>query len=154
MRLLVGAGYFLDLSDDRTVRRHDILSVIGFRVQHIQNGVRRLLKILVGLIFRDFLYQDDVLLIYRRDKILGLGSKQSCAPSPVRCHPSHACVSIDKYHASHIRLNMELLRAVVDIHQKQVVQKQVLDKVILIKPLLVSDQKILDLEALRALPTI
>ena len=52
----------------------------------------------------------------------------------------------DKYDTLDVCLNMKLLGAVVDIHQKQVVQKQILNEVILIKTLLISNQKTLNLE--------
>ena len=47
----------------------------GFCVQHVQNGVCRLLQFLIRLTVPDFLDQDDVLLIYRSNEILRLGSK-------------------------------------------------------------------------------
>ena len=42
---------------------------------------------------------------------------------------------------------MELLRTIVNVHQKKIIQKEVLDKVILVESLLVCHQQILDLES-------
>ena len=50
------------------------------------------------------------------------------------------------YHPLHIGVDVQLLGAVVDIHQQQVVQQQVLDEVVLVKTLLVGHQQVLYLE--------
>lgn len=45
--------------------------------------------------------------------------------------------------SSSLRLNMQLLRAVIDIDQQKVVKKKVLDKIIFVKPFAVSTDQIL-----------
>ena len=49
----------------------------GFRVQHIQNHVGGLLQFVVSLSRLHFLYQDNILLVNRCNKIFGLAGKQA-----------------------------------------------------------------------------
>ena len=49
----------------------------------------------------------------------------------------------DKYDPLDVRLDVQLLRTVINVNQKQVVKQQVLDKIVLVKALLISYQQVL-----------
>lgn len=100
------------------------------RVQHIQNRVRDLLKILVSLTRLYLADEDDILFIDSRDEIFCLCREQ--APHRLQSIVVFFILCFDQiYYSFYIRLDMELLRAVVDINEKKVVEKKVLDEVIL-----------------------
>ena len=52
----------------------------------------------------------------------------------------------DKYDPLDVRLDVQLLRTVINVNQKQVVKQQVLDKIVLVKALLISYQQVLNLK--------
>ena len=47
----------------------------------------------------------------------------------------------DKYDPLDVRLDVQLLRTVINVNQKQIVKQQVLDKIVLVKALLISYQR-------------
>ena len=53
----------------------------------------------------------------------------------------------DVHYALHADIDMQLLRTVIDVDQKQVIEQEVLDEVVLIELLLVRNQQGLDLES-------
>ena len=53
----------------------------------------------------------------------------------------------DKYDPLDVRLDVQLLRTVINVNQKQIVKQQVLDKIVLVKALLISYQQVLNLKS-------
>src|SRR5699024_1149237 len=69
-------GHFLDVADDRSIRDTDMLVLI-LTVERIEHFFRHLLKFFVSVFIRKFFYNDDILLINRRNKILRFPAKKT-----------------------------------------------------------------------------
>ena len=78
-----------------------------------------------------------ILLIHCRDEILRLGREQA-ADGLKRIHILLMLRLDDKYNPLDVRLDVQLLRTVINVNQKQVVKQQVLDKIVLVKALLIA----------------
>ena len=142
-RFFVGSGHFLDLSDYGTVCDECIFLL--FLAERIQYHLCNAVHLCISVLRCQFLDHNNALLIHGSDKITGFGTKQS----------SYGLKGIIfllmtdlqyKYHTTCLCVNMQLLRAIVNVNQKQVIKKKILDKVVLVEALLIGYQKILDLE--------
>ena len=140
---LVGTGDILDFAHHGAEGHICLCS--GLRAQHIHDGLRHALQVVAVFLRPHFPHQNDILLIHCRDEILGLCGEK--APDRLQCVHVPLLVRFnDKYNPAHVGLDMELLRPVVNVHQKEVVQQEILDEIIPVEPLLVGDQEVLELE--------
>ena len=113
--------------DDRA-RRHTYIRH-GFGIQRIPDGVGCLLDVLIVIAAcLKLLHQDDALFVDFRDEVpflIGEHVPQNLHRLGILLVPRLD----DKDNPAALADNVKLLRAVVDIDQKQVVQKKILDKV-------------------------
>ena len=147
-RFFVGARNFLDLVDDGAVGDADVLDFR--RVQAVQELLRGAVQVLVAFFVLQFADKDDVAAIDRGHKIAVFAGEE--AAHGLEDVDVAVVPGLDEEHgAAHVGLDVQLLRAVVDIHQEEVVQQEVLHEVVLVEALLVGGQQVLHLEG-RELP--
>ena len=118
---------------------------VGISSGRIENLRRDPLRLFVRDIFLQFFNDNDAFLVNCRDEIVGAVSQKH--PDIVNRTLVLLCAALqDEHHPSGIRIDMQLLGAVVDINQQKIVQQQVLDEIILVKPFFISSQQTLQLE--------
>ena len=139
----VGAGDFLDLVYDGSVGDADVCHVRAAEAR--KDLIRDLVQVFIALVFQKFLDEDDVPAVHCGDEITDSAVEDSADRLQDIDIPVIFCLN-DIDHAAHVRIDVQLLRAVVDIHQQQVVQQEILDEIIPVEPLLVGGKQILHLE--------
>ena len=113
--------------------------------QGIKNRMSQLIHIAVTLSVLKLLYNNDASLVYCCDKILCFSAEKA-----LYCFHCIVVFFLLKLHdhnnTAHIRINVKLLGAVVDVHQQKIIKKKIFDKAVFIKPLFISNDQILYLK--------
>ena len=91
--------------------------ILSIRTEQVHDHFCCLVQFIVSLVVCNFFHHDDVLLIYRSDKVLGFATEDSSD----LFHFIAIFLSVrlnDKYHSPDFCINMELLRSVININQQ------------------------------------
>ena len=113
--------------------------------EQTKNYFRGLIQILIAVHLVYFFDNNDIFLIYCRNKIPVLALKDTAYL--LKLISLFVTVGLyNIYHSAHISFNMQFFGTIVNIYQKQVIQQQVLDKIVFIKSFLICNQQILNLE--------
>ena len=120
-------------------------TVFQAEAQGVKNRPGQLIHIAVAFSVFKLFHNDNASLIHCRNKIFCLSAEKAL----YRFH----CVVVffllkfhDHNNAAYIRINMEFLGTVVDIHQQKIIKKKIFDKAVLIKTLFICNDQILYLE--------
>ena len=113
--------------------------------KQVPDYFRCLGQIVVSFIFCQFLDNNNVFFIHRRDKIPGFSSKQTS--DPLKLVSIFLTVCLDNIDgSSNVRFDMKFFGAIINIYQQQIIQQQIFDKIVFIKTFLVCNQQILNLK--------
>ena len=115
LRFLIGTGNFFNFIDNGTVgnsgRKHH------FGGKHIQHTLRNLLHLLIAVIRRKLLHNNDILLIYRCYKVIALCGEEFLQGFLHRA--VHIFMRLNQeYNSPYTDFDVQLLCSVININQK------------------------------------